>query len=76
MIVVWGIVPAHVQTNQRVAIEYGVHRDLIIIYPKPYSIYLRETIDLWHRHPRPKAGMNWVGVSHTNLVVSQNNGAQ
>ena len=25
-------------------IEYGVYGDLIIIYPKPYSIYLRRTI--------------------------------
>ena len=25
-------------------IEYGVHGDLIIIYPKPYSVYLRGTI--------------------------------
>ena len=25
-------------------IEYGVYGDLIIIYPKPYSIYLRGTI--------------------------------
>ena len=25
-------------------IEYGVHGDLITIYPKPYSIYLRATI--------------------------------
>ena len=24
--------------------EYGVYGDLIIIYPKPYSIYLRGTI--------------------------------
>ena len=27
-------------------IEYGVYGDLIIIYPKPYSIYLRGTIIL------------------------------
>ena len=26
-------------------IEYGVYGDLIIIYPKPYSIYLRGTIE-------------------------------
>ena len=26
-------------------IEYGVYRDLIIIRPKPYSIYLRATIN-------------------------------
>ena len=25
--------------------EYGIYGDLIIIYPKPYSIYLRGTID-------------------------------
>ena len=25
-------------------IEYGVYRDLITIYPKPYSVYLRGTI--------------------------------
>ena len=25
-------------------IEYGVYGDLIILYPKPYSIYLRGTI--------------------------------
>ena len=25
-------------------IEYGVYGELIIIYPKPYSIYLRGTI--------------------------------
>ena len=24
--------------------EYGVHGNLIVIYPKPYSIYLRGTI--------------------------------
>ena len=29
-------------------IEYGVFGDLIVIYPKPYSIYLRATI-----HPEP-----------------------
>ena len=27
-------------------IEYGVYGNLIIRYPKPYSIYLRGTIDL------------------------------
>ena len=27
-------------------IEYGVYRDLIIIYPKPYAIYIRGTIGL------------------------------
>ena len=27
-------------------IEYGVYGDLIIMYPKPYSIYIRETIHL------------------------------
>ena len=27
-------------------IEYGVYGDLIIIYPQPYSIYLRGTIKL------------------------------
>ena len=27
-------------------IEYGVHRDLIIILPKPYSIYVRGTIEV------------------------------
>ena len=27
-------------------IEYGVYGDFIIIYPKPYSIYLRGTIEL------------------------------
>ena len=27
-------------------IEYGVYGDLIIIYPKPYSIYLRGTIGM------------------------------
>ena len=27
-------------------IEYGVYGDLLIIYPKPYSIYLRGTITL------------------------------
>ena len=26
-------------------IEYGVYRDLILITPKPYSIYLRGTIN-------------------------------
>ena len=25
-------------------IEYGVYGDLIVIYPKPYSIYLRGTV--------------------------------
>ena len=25
-------------------IEYGVYGDLIIIYPKPYSIYFRRTV--------------------------------
>ena len=28
-------------------IEYGVYGDLIIMYPKPYSIYLRGTILLY-----------------------------
>ena len=27
-------------------IEYGVYGDLIIIYPKPYAVYLRGTIGL------------------------------
>ena len=27
-------------------IEYGVYGDLTIIYPKPYSIYLRGSINL------------------------------
>ena len=27
-------------------IEYGVDGDLVIIYPKPYSIYLKGTITL------------------------------
>ena len=26
---------------------YGVHGDLITIYPKPYLIYLRGTITVW-----------------------------
>ena len=30
-------------------IEYGVYGDLFIIYPKPYSIYLRGTIGLLFR---------------------------
>ena len=25
--------------------EYGIYGDLIIVYPKPYSIYIRGTID-------------------------------
>ena len=28
--------------------EYGVYGDLIVIYPKPYSIYLRGTIIRTH----------------------------
>ena len=28
-------------------IEYGVYADLILMYPKPYSIYLRGTIPLY-----------------------------
>ena len=31
-------------------IEYGVYGDLVIMYPKPYSIYLRGTITL---NPKP-----------------------
>ena len=31
--------------------EYGVYGDLIIIYPKPYSTYLRGTITL---NPKPQ----------------------
>ena len=27
--------------------EYGVYADLIIIYPQPYSIYLKGTIRVW-----------------------------
>ena len=26
-------------------LEYGVYGDLLVIYPKPYSIYLRGTLD-------------------------------
>ena len=36
-------------------IEYGISGDLIIIYPKPYSIYLRETICL-HGIPATASG--------------------
>ena len=28
-------------------IEYGLYADLIVIYPKPCSIYLRGTIGAW-----------------------------
>ena len=30
----------------RLGIEYGVYGDLTIMYPKPYSIYLRGAINL------------------------------
>ena len=36
----------HIPTVPLKYIQYGVYGDLIIIYPKPYSIYLRETICL------------------------------
>ena len=28
-------------------VEYGVHGDLILIYPEPYSINVRGTIDVY-----------------------------
>ena len=40
-------------------IEYGVYGDLIIIYPKPYSIYLRGTIGV-------RGSGNW-GLGITQL---------
>ena len=35
-------------------IEHGVYEDLVIIYPKQYSIYLRGTITLYSRILRLK----------------------
>ena len=43
-------------------IEHGVYGDLIIIYPKPYSIYLRETISFQSRRSTASgeaAGRYW-----------------
>ena len=34
------------------SIEYGVYGDHIILYPKPYSIYLRGTISLNRNYPK------------------------
>ena len=43
-------------------IEYGVYADLIVIYPKPYSIYLRGTIISNHNPDR-------TGASHKSVVI-------
>ena len=40
-IVYWGYIGFIVPLKW---IDYGVYADLILIYPKPYSIYLRGTI--------------------------------
>ena len=38
-------------------IEYGVYGDLIIVYPKPYSVYLRGTITAWLSASRGAASL-------------------
>ena len=53
LVTLWGIVPLKY-------IEYGVYGDLVIIYPKPYSIDLPGNIDL---NP-PKAAQKAI-VLHT-----------
>ena len=40
--------------------DFGVYRDLIMIYPRPYSIYLRGTIEFSARDYC--GGSAWVGL--------------
>ena len=39
--------------------EYGSYGDLIIIYPKPYSIYLRVTIGVGELRPIAFHAQDW-----------------
>ena len=52
---VWASKTVKLLQLQGPTVEYGAYGDLIMIYPKPYSIYLRGTINpvlkrvlVWH----------------------------
>ena len=45
--------------------EYGVYKDLLVTYPKPYSIYLRGTIDFGQY---PKFPQQRVPMPPTNCL--------
>ena len=52
-------------------IEYGVYGDLIMIYPKPYSIYLRGAIN---PQPEPVSGRGTVAKILMNILLKKSLG--
>ena len=46
------------------SIEYRVYGDLIMTYPKPYSIYLRETIEF----RGAGVSQNWAPVGNPEML--------